>query len=89
MPAYEIRWSRKAASYIKRLGPDSRKRIVTAVERLAADPEDASLDVKPLQGRPGEFRLRVGDYRIIYEPEHAILLISVITISPRGDVYKK
>lgn len=89
LPAYEIRWSRKAVSYIKRLGPDNRKRIVQAVELLALDLSTQGLDIKPLQGRPGEFRLRVGDYRIIFEPDHAILLISIITVSPRGDVYKK
>ena len=42
-----------------------------------------------MQGRPGEFRLRVGDYRTIYEPEQQILLISVIAIRPRGDVYRR
>ena len=88
MPAYEIRWSRKAVSYLKRLEQSARKRIVETVEKLASDPAATDIDVKPLQGRPGEFRLRVGEYRIIYEPEHAILLISVISVRPRGDVYK-
>ena len=67
MPAYEIRWSRKAFSYLKRLDSENRKRIVEAVETLAADSENPSLDIKPLHGRPGEFRLRVGAYRVIYE----------------------
>lgn len=89
MPAYEIRWSRKAFSYLKRLDSENRKRIVEAVETLAADSENPSLDIKPLHGRPGEFRLRVGAYRVIYEPDRAVLLISVLTVSPCGDVYKK
>ena len=55
----------------------------------ASDPSNQNLDVKPMQGRPGEFRLRVGDYRIIYEPEQQILLISVIAIRSRGDVYRR
>ena len=89
MPVYEIRWSRKAVSYIKRLELATRKRIVEVVEELAADPSNQNLDIKPMQGRPGEFRLRVGDYRIIYEPEKQCLLISVIAIRPRGDVYRR
>ena len=88
LPAYEIRWSKKAVSYLKRLNPDNRKRIVHAVELLATGPAAQGVDVKPLQGRPGEFRLRVGEYRIIFEPEHTLLLISIITVSPRGDAYK-
>ena len=74
---------------VKRLELATRKRIVEAIETLASDPSNQNLDVKPLQGRPGEFRLRVGDYRIIYEPEQQILLISVITIRSRGDVYRR
>ena len=89
MPVYEIRWSRKAVSYLKRLELATRKRIVEAIETLASDPSNQNLDVKPMHRRPGEFRLRVGDYRIIYEPEQQILLISVIAIRPRGDVYRR
>jgi len=89
LPASEIRWSKKAVSYLKRLNADTRQRIVLAVEALAADPSAHGLDVKPLQGRLGEFRLRVGDYQIIYEPEHSILLVSVIAVRPRGDVYHR
>ena len=89
MPVYEIRWSRKAVSYLKRLELTTRKRIVEAIEELATDPSNQKLDVKPMQGRPGEFRLRVGDYRIIYEPEQQCLRISVIAIRPRGDVYRR
>ena len=89
MPVYEIRWSRKAVSYLKRIELSTRKRIIEAIERLSSDPSNPNMDVKPLQGRPGEFRLRVGDYRIIFEPEQHILLISVIAIRPRGDVYRR
>ena len=89
MPVYEIRWSRKATNYLKRLELATRRRIVEAIEVLASDPVNQNLDVKPMQGRPGEFRLRVGDYRIIYEPEQQCLLISVIAIRPRGDVYRR
>jgi mRNA interferase RelE/StbE len=89
LPVYEIRWSRKAVSYLKRLELATRKLIVEAVEALAANPSNPNMDVKPLQCRPGEFRLRVGDYRIIFEPEKRFFLISVIAIRPRDDVYRR
>ena len=52
MPVYEIRWSRKAVNYLKRLELATRKRIVEAIETLASDPSNQNLDVKPMQGRP-------------------------------------
>ena len=45
-------------------------------------------DVKKLQGRAEDYRLRVGDYRIIFTKDDEELLIYVIEIAPRGDVYK-
>ncbi|MDD3363840.1 MAG: type II toxin-antitoxin system RelE/ParE family toxin [Syntrophomonas sp.] len=42
------------------------RRIVDALRLLATDPKHKNLDIKPLEGRPGEYRLRVGRYRIIY-----------------------
>ena len=46
-------------------------------------------DIKRLQGRTEDYRLRVGDYRIIFTKDDEKLLIYVIEIAPRGDVYKK
>ncbi|MBQ4607876.1 MAG: type II toxin-antitoxin system RelE/ParE family toxin, partial [Clostridia bacterium] len=44
--------------------------------------------IKPLAGMEGEFRLRVGDYRIRYTVDHGRLIVTVIDAGNRGDVYK-
>lgn len=44
-------------------------------------------DIKSLSGRKNAYRLRVGDYRIIYEISHDILLITVLDIGNRGQIY--
>jgi mRNA interferase RelE/StbE len=64
-----------------------RGRAREALTLLAANPDKQGLDAKPLQGRDG-FRLRIGDWRLIYEVDRGRLIILVVEIGPRGDVYK-
>ena len=59
-------------------------RIVKAIELLPNGE-----DIKKLKGHNDLFRLRVGDYRIIYTVDNGELIIYVIDINNRGDVYKK
>jgi len=46
-------------------------------------------DIKPLHGSSDDYRLRVGDYRIIFSKGNKYLLIKIIEIAPRGEVYKR
>jgi mRNA interferase RelE/StbE len=66
-------------------GPNIR-RIHGALALLAEDPRAPAS--RPLRGRPG-FRVRVGDYRIIYTIEDDVLLVVVVTLSRRRDVYDR
>lgn len=88
MPEYKIELARPAANYLSRLDKPTQKRIVSALKLLASDPSNSILDIKPLAGRFGQMRLRVGNYRIIYRLENDILVIYVIAIGSRGDIYK-
>ena len=54
---------------------------------LANNNEEASLDIKKLEGRDG-FRLRIGSYRAIYRKLNDVMVIDVINAGIRGDVYK-
>ena len=60
-------------------------RIFTRLEELETNPRPA--DVKKLKGRDA-WRIRVGDYRVIYEIHDRVLQILVITIGHRRDVYR-
>ncbi|MBF0168586.1 MAG: type II toxin-antitoxin system RelE/ParE family toxin [Alphaproteobacteria bacterium] len=67
--------------------PANTARIIRAkVERLAEDPFVSNNNVKILKGRPG-FRLRVGDWRVIYELQGSVLVVDVLAIAPRGSAY--
>jgi len=86
--SYSVEYRKDAFSYLRRLSPKWRDRIVEAIETLAEDPDASELDVKKLTGRPAH-RLRVGKYRVIFERHEEKLLIVVILIRGRGDVYKR
>ncbi|MGQ9558559.1 MAG: type II toxin-antitoxin system RelE family toxin [Desulfurispora sp.] len=85
---YKVVLSHNAERYLGRLDRKTQKRIVFALRRLASNPLDNQLDIKPLRGRAGEYRLRIGPYRIIYTLQRDVLLVYVVYIGTRGDVYK-
>lgn len=83
---YAIEWSPAAVKTLATLPRDLRARIVDRVEALAADPHAANANVKKLVGDPA-FRLRVGDWRVIYELQDRRLVIEVLRVAPRGSAY--
>jgi mRNA interferase RelE/StbE len=62
--------------------------IVEKLHDLCLNPDDPSLDIHTLKGGAG-YRLRIGSYRVIYTREDEDLIIEVVNVRPRGDVYKR
>ena len=62
-------------------------RIAEKLEQLGRNPDDNSLDIKKLEGEP-YFRLRVGNWRVIFERLDVVRIIAIEKIKPRGDAYK-
>ncbi|MBU3694023.1 MAG: type II toxin-antitoxin system RelE/ParE family toxin [Rhodocyclaceae bacterium] len=83
---YSIEYSRKAVRALIRMPRNVRDLIRSKVEELAAAPMEAR-NVRKLNGRPG-YRLRVGDWRVIYDIEGARLVVRVLHIGARGGVYQ-
>ena len=71
---------KRAEKFLERLPVKDRARILRAAYKLPHG------DVSTIKGRPGEFRLRIGDWRIIFE--HRGNEIFVKEIGNRGDIYK-
>ena len=63
------------------------KTIREKLEAIAANPYSDHANAKKLQGRDG-YRLRVGDWRVIYEIQNDELVILVLRVAPRGEVYR-
>jgi len=81
---YEVIISEKAKKQLLKLEKNIQERIVSALERIRIRPESY---VKKLVGDPG-YRLRVGDYRVIIDIQKDKLIILVIKIGHRKNIYK-
>ncbi len=84
---YKLLIKRQAQKKLQSLSRPDRNRITEKITVLGQNPEDKSLDVKPLEGEP-YYRLRVGSWRVIFERDNSLKIISIEKIKPRGDAYK-
>ena len=84
---YELKYRRQARNYLARLPFKIKSKIVNKLHKLKVNPDDPNLDIDKLKGELG-YRLRVGQYRIIYTRHDDELIIEVVKIRPRGDIYK-
>lgn len=83
--AYAIEWTKRAAKALARLDAKLRARIVEAVEHLAATGDG---DVRRLVDvDPPTWRLRVGEWRVLFRYEHERLVIVVLDVRPRSAGY--
>ena len=84
--SYGITLAPAAARQLRKLDPPVRRRIQAALETLAEEPRPPA--ARQLVGETGEWRVRTGDYRIIYEIEDLRLLTLVLRVGHRRDVYR-
>jgi mRNA interferase RelE/StbE len=84
---YMVVIRRQARKKLQSLSSPDRNRIAEKIYQLGLNPDDPVLDVKQLQGEP-YYRLRVGDWRVIFDRQDAIRVIAIEQIKPRGDAYK-
>lgn len=83
---YEVELVKDAATYLRRLDKPTRQRIGQRLDQLGEDPLSHS---KPLRGTEGIRSSRVGDYRILFQFHEGRLLVMVLAIGPRGQVYRQ
>ena len=78
---------RRAVAYLKRLPTNQKERIKKALQKLAQDPLKPG--VKPMAGHwKGYYRLRIGDFRVIFWIGQEEKTVYVDYIGARGDIYK-
>jgi mRNA interferase RelE/StbE len=86
VPSYRVVFTASAARELKKLPSQVIARMVTRIQSLASNPRPAGC--KKLQGGDREWRIRVGDYRVIYTIDDSKLLVEVTRIRHRKDVYQ-
>lgn len=85
MAGYEIELRPAAVRALRKVAQADRQRLQAAIALLAEDPRPPSS--RRLRGRPG-YRVRVDAYRILYTVDDGVLLIVVVTLGHRRDVYR-
>lgn len=86
MASYQIEIARTAAKDLRGIDRKWIPMVVAAIETLESDPRPAGC--KKLVGSDHTYRLRVGDYRVVYDIHDAMLIILVVRIRHRRDVYR-
>ena len=87
MESYKIKWKKSAFKELRNIHDKYIPKIIDSVENLSANPFPSG--VKKLSGSKKTFRIKVGNYRIIYEIEKQKLIIQIVRVRHRKDVYKK
>jgi mRNA interferase RelE/StbE len=84
--SYTVQLLPAAVRAIRKLPPEARTRVAAAIELLGDDPRPPA--AKKLTGRP-EWRVRTGDYRVLYRIEDSVLTIVIVHAGHRREVYER
>jgi mRNA interferase RelE/StbE len=86
MASYKIEWKNSAYKELQKLPRPMIVKVVAAVSDLANDPFPHG--VKKLVGSEYTYRIRVGDYRVVYEVFENKLIIEIVRVRHRKDIYR-
>jgi mRNA interferase RelE/StbE len=84
---YRIEVAPAALRQLRKLDRAAQRRVQAAIELLATEPRPSG--AKKLVDGNGEWRVRTGDYRIVYEIQDNVLLILVAAVGHRRDIYER
>ena len=84
---YAVAWKRSAVKELRALPVEARVCVADAVGRLSGDPHPPG--VRKLTGTSHTYRLRVGDDRVVYTVESGRLLVEVVRVGHRREVYRR
>lgn len=87
MVSYKIEWKKSSVKELRKINKAVVPKIIETVESLAANLYP--MGVKKLIGSENKYRVRVGDYRIVYAISEALLIIKIIRVGHRKDIHKK
>lgn len=85
---YAFRWRERAVRQLRALPQPAALTILRALTPLGDDPRRPDADLKKLSGYADRYRLRVGDYRVIYEIADEQLIILVVGVGHRREAYR-
>ncbi len=87
MASYSIEFSSEAERFLEKTDVKTSLRIAKAIGKLSVDPRPQGC--KKLVGVPNEYRIRIGDYRVVYQIRKTVLMVFIIRIGHRKDIYRQ
>ncbi len=84
---YRLEFQKQPRKILQKIPKPEAQRIIAKLKLVASDPDAPNNNAAKLKDQPG-YRLRVGDWRVIYTIFDDEIFILVVRIAPRGDVYK-
>ncbi|MFH0844670.1 MAG: type II toxin-antitoxin system RelE/ParE family toxin [Pseudomonadota bacterium] len=87
MASYKVEWKQSAARELRKLEKETISAVVKAVEALSEEPYPAGS--RKLKGSVHSYRIRVGDYRVIYSMRESELTVEIIRVGHRRDIYRR
>ncbi|MGQ9533352.1 MAG: type II toxin-antitoxin system RelE family toxin [Desulfotomaculales bacterium] len=85
---FRVRVSRRAENYLRRVDRTTQKRIAAAIEAIRGSPLGGP-HIKPMGGGKADYRYHLGNLRIVYTVSLEQRVIDILSIGPRGNIYKK
>ena len=85
---YKLLFKKSAFAEFRKLPLSVRRRLADALQVLQLNPYNRALNIKKLKGIDALYRLRVGDYRVLYDIEGINLSILIVRVGHRKDVYE-
>jgi mRNA interferase RelE/StbE len=86
LQSYRIVFSKKAEKFLASLNIKNQKKILQKISELKTDREN--LDIKKLKSLHNLYRLRIGDFRVVYSIEHEQITIYIVAIGHRRNIYQ-
>lgn len=84
---YEVQWKRSAEKELRRLDPQQIPRIIQAVSTLVDDPFPRGF--RKLRGAERAYRIRIGDYRVIYQVDVKVNVVTIYHVRHRRKAYRQ
>ena len=84
---YKVTVKKSAAKAISKLPKNVSNRLIPVIKKLGEEPRPAG--AKKLQDREDLWRIRAGDYRVVYAIEDTIKIVDVVQVAHRRDIYRK
>lgn len=85
--SYLVRIAPSAQKALLKLERQARERLIAAIDGLAEDPKPAGC--RKLKGKRDLYRIRVGSYRVVYQVRDEVLVVVVVAVADRRDVYRR